>query len=51
MLDAVLGESEAIPATIEAAGALAQMPARAYAGNKLGVRRKALEIMAADLGL
>ena len=51
LLDAVLGESEAIPATLEAAGALAQLPAKAYAGNKLGVRREALGIMASDLGL
>ena len=51
LLDSVLDQGEAISAAMETAGALAQLPAKAYAGNKLGVRREALRVMAADLGL
>ncbi len=49
LLDRVVDEGEAIPAAMDAAAQLAQLPGKAYAGNKLGVRQTALEIMATDL--
>jgi enoyl-CoA hydratase len=49
LLDSVVAEGEAIPAAMDAAAQLAQLPGKAYAGNKLGVRQTALEIMATDL--
>ena len=49
LLDSVVDEGESIPAAMDAAAQLAQMPGNAYAGNKLAVRQTALQIMAADL--
>jgi len=49
LLDSVVDEGEAISAAMDAAAQLAQLPWKAYAGNKLGVRQAALEIMANDL--
>lgn len=49
LLDSVVDEGEAISAAMDAAAQLAQLPGKAYAGNKLGVRQAALEIMANDL--
>jgi enoyl-CoA hydratase len=49
LLDSIVDEGESIPAAIDVAARLAQMPGNAYAGNKLGVRQIALEVMAADL--
>jgi len=49
LLDSVVDGGEAISAAMDAAAQLAQLPGKAYAGNKLGVRQAALEIMANDL--
>lgn len=49
LLDSVVDEGEAISAAMDAAAQLAQLPGKAYAGNKLDVRQAALEIMANDL--
>ena len=49
LLDSVVDEGEAISAAMDAAAQLAQLPGKAYAGNKLGVRQAVLEIMANDL--
>ena len=48
-LDDIVPAGEAIETALATAGQLAQLPAKAYAENKLAVRRQALEIMAADL--
>ena len=50
-LDRLVPEGEAIDAAVELAAELAKLPARAYAGNKLGPRQQSLQIMAASLGL
>ncbi len=49
-LDDLVPEGRAVATALEAAAELARLPARAYAGNKLGVRAKALAAMAAELG-
>ena len=50
-LDRLVPEGEASDAAVELAAELAKLPARAYAGNKLGPRQQSLQIMAASLGL
>ena len=49
LIDSVVDEGEAISTAMDAAAQLAQLPGKAYAGNKLGMRQAALEIMATDL--
>ncbi len=50
-LDELVPAGEAIGKALEIATALAELPADAYAGNKLSTRRKAIEVMKQDLGL
>ncbi len=48
-LDEIVPAGEALDRALSTARELANLPARAYAANKLVVRQQALEIMAADL--
>ena len=50
-LDEVVAPGRAVETAIERARGLVELPAHAYAGNKLGPRREGLAIMAEDLGL
>ena len=48
-LDTLVDEGKAIETAVQAATALSQLPADAYAGNKLATRRQSLEVMTASL--
>ncbi len=50
-LDEIVAEGEATQAALEAASALAALPAKAYAANKSSTRQAAIEIMKRDLAL
>ena len=50
-LDDVVGEGEATAKALEVAAGLAQLPAHAYAANKLTTRQAGIEVMKRDLGL
>ncbi len=50
-LDRLVGEGEALEAAVAQAKQLSELPAKAYAGNKLVPRQQQLDIMAADLKL
>lgn len=50
-LDRLVPEGEAIDAALTVATQLSQLPAKAYAGNKLMARQPSLQIMAASIGL
>lgn len=50
-LDEVVGEGEATAKALEAAAGFAQLPAHAYAANKLSTRQAGIEVMKRDLGL
>ena len=50
-LDELVGEGEATAKALELAAGFAQLPARAYAANKLTTRREGIEVMKRDLGL
>lgn len=50
ILDELVDEGQAIEAAVKRAGELAQLPAKAYAGNKLYTREQALGVMRAELG-
>ena len=50
-LDEVVGEGEATAKALEVAAGLAQLPAHAYAANKLTTRQEGIEVMKRDLGL
>ncbi|MEE3327450.1 MAG: crotonase/enoyl-CoA hydratase family protein [Myxococcota bacterium] len=50
-LDEVVDEGEAATKALEAAAALAHLPASAYAANKLSTRKEGIEVMKHDLGL
>ena len=48
-LDQLVPEGKALETALATAGALAKLPASAYAGNKLVPRQQALQVMAASL--
>lgn len=50
-LDELVNEGESTAKALEAAAALAQFPAGAYAANKLAMRQDGIEVMKRDLGL
>ncbi|MCH2174048.1 crotonase/enoyl-CoA hydratase family protein [Myxococcota bacterium] len=50
-LDEIVGDGEAVPRALELAAGFAQLPADAYAANKLSTRQEGIEIMRRDLGL
>ena len=50
-LDELVDEGESTTKALEAAAALAELPATAYAANKLATRQEGIEIMKRDLGL
>ncbi len=45
------GEGEATAKALELAAGFAKLPARAYAANKLTMRKDGIEVMKRDLGL
>ena len=50
-LDEVVNEGESTVKALEIAAGLAQLPASAYAANKLSTRKEGIEVMKRDLGL
>jgi len=50
-LDEVVGEGQATAKALELAAEFAQLPAHAYAANKLTTRQAGIEVMKRDLGL